>query len=139
MSVAGRRVLIDTGPLVALRNTKDQHRARLIEIAPSLPPVLYTTWPVLTEACFLLRAHPEEPRKLIRSLGNALKVVALTDQDAPAVAAILEKYADQPFSLADASLMHIASRDDFDAVVTIDRKDFAVWAAGERPSLEIID
>jgi len=48
----------------------------------------------------------------------------------------LKKYADQDFSLADASLMWAVARDGFDVVFTIDRKDFDIWIAGERIDLD---
>ena len=133
------RVLVDTGPLVAMRNTRDQYRSRVLELAKSLPPVLHTTWPVLTEAAYLLRQHPREVFGLVGALGGELSVASLGDADAHGIAHLMQRYSDQGFSLADSSLMWVAARDEFDAVFTIDRKDFNVWATGERRSITLIE
>jgi len=100
-----KRTLVDTGPLVALRNKRDQHRNRVHELARQLPGRLFTCWPVLTEAVYLLREHPQEIDVLLSGfMAGNLSLLRLEDRDVPAIAAIMSKYADQSFSLADASL-----------------------------------
>jgi predicted nucleic acid-binding protein len=134
-----RRVLVDTGPLVALRNARDQHRARIQELARELPQQLYTCWPVLTEATYLLREHPEEVQVLLEGVRQGVLVLLpLTAVDAAPVAAILKKYADQSFSLADAALMHLAEREDITEVLTVDPHDFSVFRTAKGSSLKVI-
>lgn len=134
-----RRVLIDTGPLVAMRNTRDQHRARVEQLAQSLPEQLFTSWPVITEAAFLLRGHPQEVQILLESIRRGvLGILPLTAVDIPAIAKIMEKYADQTLSLADASLMYLAERDDILEVFTIDAKDFSLFRKADGSSLTLV-
>ena len=47
--MAGQRVLVDTGPLVALMNKRDRHHQRFVEYFKFFQGQLVTTWPVLTE------------------------------------------------------------------------------------------
>lgn len=133
------RVLVDTGPLVAMRSVRDQHHRRVMELVPSLPAVLYTTWPVVTEAVYLLRDRPDEVRAILNGLGGIFQLVPQTDDAGPQIAAVIDRYADQGFSLADASLMVASAGGEFDAVFTVDRKDFSVWIDGERLPLAILD
>ena len=47
-------VLIDTGPLVAYFNKRDAYNAQCANVLNEIAPPLYTCWPVLTEAAYLL-------------------------------------------------------------------------------------
>lgn len=103
-----------------------------------MPAKLWTTWPVLTETAYLLRSFPGQFHAWMSVLGDTLGIAELDEADATAIDALMEKYADQGFSLSDASLMHVAARDGYDAVFTIDRKDFQVWEQGERAGVALI-
>ena len=50
-----RPVLIDAGPLVALLTERDQYYKRCLAEAQELPATLYSCWPAVTEAAYLLR------------------------------------------------------------------------------------
>ena len=49
------RVLIDTGPIVALLRRRDSQHSVCDSVAEELPLPAYTCWPVITEAAYLLR------------------------------------------------------------------------------------
>ena len=66
------RILIDTGPIVALFDKNDQHHEACREAAKGLPDILLTAWPVITEACFLLRKRPDLVEGLLGALGRSL-------------------------------------------------------------------
>ncbi|MGL4511952.1 MAG: type II toxin-antitoxin system VapC family toxin [Lacipirellulaceae bacterium] len=134
-----RPTLIDTGPLVAFRNTADQHRERVLALAPQIQGRLVTSWPVITEAAYLLRRHPREVQVLLGSVADGtLTVLPIGQSDSALIAGILQKYADQSLSLADASLMHLAEREGIDAVFTVDPKDFAVFRTADGRSLTVL-
>lgn len=131
-------VLVDTGPLVALRNERDSRHAVCVEALKELPKPLLTCWPVLTEAAYLLRHYPRRVRELLASTdGEFLRVLALGHADTLAINSILEKYEDQSFQLADAALMHLAEREDVDAIFTLDRKDFQLYRVQGSVSLRL--
>ncbi len=134
-----RRVLVDTGPLVAMRNKRDQHRDRVHELAATVPGQLFTFWPVLTEAAYLLREHPEEIAILLDGFRSGiLGLFTLGENDVSSIARIIAKYADQSLSLADASLMHLAEREGISEVFTVDAKDFSVFRTTSGESLTVI-
>lgn len=60
------RILVDTGPLVALLARDDADHVRCVEKSKDLPRPFLTTWPILTEAAWLLRNEQESIPKAIR-------------------------------------------------------------------------
>lgn len=132
------KVLVDTGPLVALRDEDDAHHSHCVEALKTLARPLLTCWPVLTEAAFLLRRHPAEVRSLLSSTdGGFLQILPLTQGDVSGINAILTKYDDQGFQLADAALMWLAERENIQHVFTLDRRDFTVYRTLAGKSLTI--
>ena len=51
------RVLIDTGPIVAILCREDAGHEKCVEILRVLEAELITCWPVISEAVFLLGGH----------------------------------------------------------------------------------
>ncbi|MEZ6137005.1 MAG: PIN domain-containing protein [Pirellulaceae bacterium] len=132
-------VLIDTGPIVAIFNRSDAAHAICVATLASLEPPLVTTWPVITEAAFLLRKDLSQIHKLLDSIDQGLfRLAWLEESDMAGIRAILSKYADQGFQLADLSLMHVAERQDIEVVFTLDRRDFTVFIKQNGRRLEIV-
>ncbi len=65
-------VIADTGFWVALANRRDQHHARAKACLEEIGEPLITTWPVVTETCYLLlsRIGTASQRAFIESLGS---------------------------------------------------------------------
>ncbi len=64
--VINEKVLVDTGPLIALFNANERQHEACSKLADNLPVgKAYTCWPVLTEAAYLLRKHPKQQRELL--------------------------------------------------------------------------
>lgn len=124
------RVLVDAGPLVALLNDRDSEHQRCVEALKTLRTPLLTSWPVMAETVYLLQRAglPHVARGLLKqATGETLLLLQLDGSDIPSINAILAKYEDQRFQLADACLMHLANREGIDTVFTLDRKDFEVY------------
>ncbi len=134
-----RRVLVDTGPLVAILSRADEHHERCVEALRDLPGPLFSCWPVITEAAWLLRAYPRAVQQLLKSLGSGfVELLSLTSLEADGVAGVLKKYEDMRPQLADACLVYLANRDGIDTVFTLDRRDFAVYRSPRRKPFRII-
>jgi uncharacterized protein len=124
------RVLVDSGPLLALFNKNDKWYGRICEWLETNPTIgLVTTWPVLTEVCAMLtrRVHNEAALDVLRwSLRGGLTVDGAPQEALVTVLAISERFADLPFDLADASIAEAAERLRIRQVLSIDA-DFDVY------------
>jgi uncharacterized protein len=123
-----RRVLADTGPIVAILSRRDQYHRTCVEALRDLPGPLFTCWPVITEAAWLLRRDSNAVQQLLNSIESGfLELLPLTTSDAKAIASILKKYRDIRIQLADAALVHLAARDGVHTIFTLDQRDFSVY------------
>ena len=130
--------LIDAGPLVAILHRDDRRHRDCVQALRAMPPPLGTTWPVVTEAMYLLGFAADAQDELWGLLENGrLHLFGLDAADAPRMRALMRKYRDLPMDLADASLVAVAEREGINKVFTLDRRDFGVYrlARGGRFSI----
>lgn len=121
------RVLVDAGPLVAIFRERDWQHATCIATLNTIMPPLLTAWPILTEAAYLLRDSAEGIEKLLAGPADGLyRILPLSEDEMPAIAALMRKYRRLGTQLADASLAYLAHREGLDTVFTLDRRDFSV-------------
>jgi len=134
-----KRVLVDTGPLVAILSERDQYHRLCVDALRELPGPLFSSWPVITEAAWLLRREARAVEQLLGSLGKGfVELLPLGSVDAPAMAEIMKKYADQRPQLADVSLVYLAQRDGFESVFTLDQRDFSVYRGAKGKGFELV-
>lgn len=134
-----RRVLVDTGPLVAIVSRADQHHETCVETLRELPGPLYSCWPVITEAAWLLRKHTGAVKQLLNSISEGfLQLLPIDGSEAAQIAKLMEKYKNIRPQLADAALIFLAERDGFDLIFTLDRRDFSVYRSGRERLFRII-
>jgi predicted nucleic acid-binding protein len=133
------KLLIDTGPIVAILLDSDQHHESCVEQLRRIRGPLLTCWPVITEAAWLLRAYPEAIRRLLASFhGRPFELVVLGEADLAAIGAILAKYQSLGIQLADAALVHLANREGIELIFTLDRRDFGVIRLAHGKKLRLI-
>lgn len=133
------KLLIDTGPIVAILLDSDEHHDACVEQLRSIRGPLLTCWPVITEAAWLLRAYPEAIRRLLASFrGRPFDLLPLDETDLPAIAAILAKYASLGIQLADASLVHLANREQIQSIFTLDRRNFGTLRLAHGKKMRLI-
>jgi predicted nucleic acid-binding protein len=134
-----RRVLVDTGPLVAILSRADQHHETCVNSLRHLPGPLFSCWPVITQAAWLLRGHPRAIQQLLGSLdGGFLKLLSLTGSEGVAIAQVMKRYADIRPQLADAALVYLAEREGIDTIFTLNQRDFSVYRSGRRRPFRIL-
>jgi predicted nucleic acid-binding protein len=115
------RILLDTGPLVALLNRRDAHHDWAVVQWGRLRPPLLTCEAVLSEACFLLRQYPPGGRAVLELLSRGVVEVRFRlDEEVEAVSRQMHKYRDVPMSLADACLVRMSELVPASAVLTLD-------------------
>ena len=124
------RVVVDSGPLIALFNASDRWHEPVVCWLREHPGArLLTTWPVLTEVCALLarRLHNNAALDFLRWMEKgALEIDRPEASTLAGVLAISERFADLPFDLADACVAEAAARLGIDKVLSIDA-DFDVY------------
>lgn len=134
-----RRVLVDTGPIVAILSRRDQYHKVCVEALREMPGPLFTCWPVITEAAWLLRRDSNAAEKLLRSIDAGLfELLPMASGDAKAIASIMKKYGDIRIQLADAALVHLAARDGLDTIFTLDQRDFSVYRLPKGKAFRIL-
>jgi predicted nucleic acid-binding protein len=139
LDVTDARVLIDTGPLVALLSRDDQHFQRCSDALRALTPPLFTCWPVVTEAAWLLRKRPDTLQRLFRSFDAGMfSLLSLGADDLPGLAALMKRYEDAGLQFADAALAHLAEREHIRTVFTTDRRDFSIIRLRRNRTLKLI-
>jgi uncharacterized protein len=134
-----RRVLVDTGPLVAILSRADYHHETCVELLQTMPAPLYTCWPIITEAVWLLRGYPSVVQKLLRSISSGfLQLLSLEGGEARSIADVMKKYAGLRPQVADAALVYLADREGIDTIFTLDQRDFAVYRSARKKAFRIL-
>ncbi|MFO7902837.1 MAG: PIN domain-containing protein [Pirellulaceae bacterium] len=133
-------VLVDTGPLIALYESKDLHHNMCREQAKLLPVgKAYTCWPVLTEAAYRLRRYPVKRSKLFQAVRDEIYVLLpLGARDMVDIEAVFQTYHDQEVDLADACLVHLANREQITKIFTLDRRHFGVYRMANGRPFELL-
>lgn len=133
--MAEPRILLDSGPLVALLAASDSQHQVCLETLAKLRPPLLTCWPVLTEVAWLLRKQPSPVARLAEAQSAGLfEFLTLDGESLNAIAVIMARYKSAGLQFADAALVHLAERENIRTVFTLDRRDFSiVRLKGKRP------
>ena len=122
------RVLVDTGPLVALAVPRDPNHFACRHQLGQLPSPLLTCWPVITEAAWLLRTHERSLSALLTNCASGfLEILELGTADIIAIRDLMLQYRDIRPQLADAALVQLARRERINTIFTIDRRDFTIY------------
>jgi predicted nucleic acid-binding protein len=131
-----RRVLVDTGALVALVRSRDKYHERVAQFfSEFLSGELITTIPVLTEAMHLV------PVQLGASVIELARGARWRLPDAAAglarIGELMRKYEDRPMDFADASLVWAAEETGALEILTTDR-DFEIYRTRTQERLELV-
>lgn len=132
------RVVIDTGPIVALLNRRDRHHAWVREVLDAVEPPIFTCEAVVSEACFLLGRVAGGQDAVLELLAS--DVVNIDFRMLPEIAAVqglMRKFATVPMSLADACLVRMTELEAQSVLVTLDG-DFRVYRRNRRQIIPTI-
>lgn len=133
---AGRGVLLDTGPLVALYARDDGRHAAVAHWMAGFAGDLHTVEPVLTEAALFLPASPRAALAELAARGT-LHVHAPDAAGYLRIAALMRKYADLDPDWADLELVWLAEITGIRRIVTLDVADFSVYRIHGRTRFEL--
>ncbi|HGG58556.1 MAG TPA: PIN domain-containing protein [Gammaproteobacteria bacterium] len=123
-------VLTDTGFWFALINRRDKHHRAAVDYMSHASEPLVSTWPVITETCYLL-GRSLGVRYQLRFLemvsSGLLEVATIHLEDMDRVYALIQKYAELPMDLADASLVLLAEKLGHGRILSTDQRDFRAY------------
>ena len=131
--------LADTGALLALLDRNDRWHQACVAAFPSLRLPLVTSAAVLTELFHLVgdaKHEVEAAWTLVRS--GALTVLPIDDEDLPALERLMARYHDRPMDFADATLVHLARREDVSTIFTVDHDDFETYRIDGRRCFRVL-
>jgi predicted nucleic acid-binding protein len=131
-------IIIDTGPLVAMTNERDQYHAWARRESVKLKAPFKTCDAVLSEAWFLLRTLPKAREKLLLLLQKGL-IHSQFDSlpDIHKLIEMLRRYANVPMSFADACLVRMSELER-DCVIFTTDSDFTIYRRNRNETIPLI-
>lgn len=133
-------ILTDAGPIIAIIDAADADHDDCVSALDDVQLPLATTWPAFTEAMYLLGANGGYPAQaaLWTAVDNGVvEIMHLSDTAIKRSGALMDKYADTPMDLADATLVAAAEQLDTDRVFTID-DDFQIYRTKKNRPFTVI-
>lgn len=133
-------ILCDAGVLLCLVDRTQPKHAAYRKAVVQLASSLLTTWSCLTEAMYLAlhRGGWTVQKQLGQLLLDKLLVVyEIQEQDYRRLLELMEQYQDRPMDLADASLVLVAARTDFQRILTLD-SDFLFYRIENQGTFDVI-
>jgi hypothetical protein len=136
---AVKRLLLDTGPLVAYLDARDPCHGEAAAGVDTFSGEFHTTGAVITEAMHLVGAARGGPTLLAEFVTASRARVHDFAQPAElrAAAALMAKYSDTPMDYADATLVLLAERIDVLDVLTLDRRGFSTYRTATGQALRM--
>lgn len=126
--MATRDVLLDTGPLVAVLDARDQWHAPCVESWPSLIERCLTVEAVVTEACHLvLRGGAPASKPLEFLIAAEIPIIGLDTPGHRRASSLMNQHAKLPMDFADACLVAAAEALHISTVFTTDRRGFRAY------------
>ena len=132
------RIVVDTGPLVALLNRRDRHHAWVRAVLDTVEPPVFTCGAVISEACFLMGRIDGGQDAVLQLLSDdILRLDFRMESEIAALRALMKKFANVPMALADACLVRMTELDQRSQVLTLDG-DFRAYRRNRRQSVPTI-
>ncbi len=133
------KIILDTGPWVALHCANDTHHhwAKL-QFAQNAGPFI-TCEAVVAETCFLLARGGLDPSRALALVERKVVRIAMSlEEQLTAVKALFERFDSVPASLADACLIRLSELHEPSCVMTLD-SDFHIYRKNGRKVIPMVE
>ena len=120
-------IVIDTGPLFAIYDSSDRYHNSVREYIEQLRPSISLSPYVLAELDYLVQTRfgAKVELSMLNDISNGSFVLESFDgEDFIACMKIIEKMNNQEIGLTDASVVHLAERNNTNTIMTLDYKHF---------------
>ncbi len=131
-------LLVDTGPLVALADKRDETHERCTQFLKSYRGRLLTTWAVLTEFSHLAPTVASTLPLYRWIERGGLEIMSLGKEELITAIDWINRYANRPMDLADASLVVAALKTGSTTIWTLDRNDFETYRLPGRKHFRLV-
>ncbi len=133
-----RGVLLDTGPLVAVINRRDQFHSWVTAQWANIEPPLLTCEAVISEACFLLRNVYSGQESVINLLKlGVIEIPFKLPEESAIIGELIKTYQSVPMSLADACLVRMSEMYVDSFLLTFD-SDFLIYRRHKNQAIPVI-
>jgi len=121
------RILIDSGPLIALFDVDDKHHKGVRNFLTKHHYCLISTIAVFTEVTHMLDFSVQAQLDFYKwVMYKGVISSDINQNDIPRIMALTEKYADLPMDFADATLVVTAEKSGIREIISVD-KDFDIY------------
>lgn len=132
-------IILDTGPIVAFFDKDDALHSRSLETLKKVDEPLITTWPVITEAFYLLNFSYQVQDDLWEFIERGGVIIHPLEINLyKRCRELMKKYYDLPMDLADATLVALGEDAGLSKVFTFDHKDFEIYRPKHRKRFSLI-
>jgi predicted nucleic acid-binding protein len=122
-----RRILIDSGPLIALFDGSDRHHGEVLEFLKSYRGELVSSLAVVTEVSHMLDFNHNVQLDFLSWIAQGgVHLPVIEERDLEDMVKMMEKYTDIPMDFADATLVYLSHREGIEEIVSID-SDFDIY------------
>ena len=133
-----KKILIDSGPLIALFDASDKYHARAINFIKNNKSILITTIASVTETLHLLDFNRNAQIDFLEWVNKgAVEIQNIENSDFSRIRELISKYRDLPMDFADACLVFLAEKLNINMVATIDR-DFTIYRIKGRRKFNVV-
>ena len=133
-----KKILIDSGPLIALFDASDKYHADALDFIKANKRPLLTTLASITETLHLLDFNRNAQIDFMEWVSRgAVEVHNIENIDFKRLKELTDKYRDLPMDFADACLVYLAEKLNLNTIATIDR-DFTIYRIHGRKKFKVI-
>ncbi len=133
-----KKVLIDSGPLIALFDSSDRYHKEAIEFIKNNKYPLITTIASITETLHLIDFNRNAQIDFLEWVNRgAVEIHNIENVDFKRLKELTEKYCDLPMDFADSCLVLLAEKTNINTIATIDR-DFSIYRIKGKKKLKTI-
>jgi predicted nucleic acid-binding protein len=133
-----KKILIDSGPLIALFDSSDRYHSKALEFIKQNTSQLITTIASITETLHLLDFNRNAQIDFLEWISRgSVEVHNIENSDFQRLKELTEKYRDLPMDFADSCLVLLAEKLSINTIATIDR-DFSVYRIKGRKKFKTI-
>lgn len=133
-----KKILIDSGPLIALFDASDKYHHEAVNFIKSNKFPLITTLASITETLHLLDFNRNAQIDFLEWVyRGAVEVHQIENSDFGRLKDLTEKYRDLPMDFADSCLVYLAEKLNQNTIATIDR-DFSIYRIQGRRKFKIV-